>query len=373
MIRTHPLPAAGARRTRPRASLALRAVLAAMLTIAASAAPAAAAPSCSAATGQSFIDDGRLDRAIREFTCVIEAQPTDIEGYRGRIEANLLLGRYAASVADYVRMAAVVVPVHPDAESTIFAGYDARLAVAPTDVAALTGASFARWWAFDYPQAIHVLERLLDVRPHDPFAILFRGSSRLLHGVNKPKGVEDLDHAIALAPTSPDVRFIVADAYTYGQPDPERALAEASRALEGGLDTARVHAILGAAYNALGETELAAAHIERHFELVTMDVVATAPLGPDATVALDLVPGRAYDIPLVVTAGETIAITTSSPDFWDSIALLHAPDGTPLVGSDDDSGYFAAFDLVAPETGTYRLLATSFESVSFGVLILQRD
>lgn len=28
-------------------------------------------------------------------------------------------------------------------------------------------------------------------------------------------GVEDLDYAIALAPESPDVRWVVADAYTY--------------------------------------------------------------------------------------------------------------------------------------------------------------
>jgi len=43
--------------------------------------------------------------------------------------------------------------VHPDANSTILAGYSARLAKAPDDVPALTGASFARWWFFDYASA----------------------------------------------------------------------------------------------------------------------------------------------------------------------------------------------------------------------------
>ena len=38
--------------------------------------------------------------AIREFTCVIEGQPTEVEGYRGRIEAELLLGRYSGTFRD---------------------------------------------------------------------------------------------------------------------------------------------------------------------------------------------------------------------------------------------------------------------------------
>src|SRR5215813_9287059 len=84
---------------------------------------------CSAEQGQIYIDEGRYEQAIREFTCLIEAQPTEVEGYRGRIEAELLLGRYSDGVRDYQRVMAFVLPVHPDAEATIMAGYDARLAV----------------------------------------------------------------------------------------------------------------------------------------------------------------------------------------------------------------------------------------------------
>ena len=93
-----------------------------------------------------MIDEGRYKQAIREFTCVIEAEPTEVEGYRGRIEAQLLLGQYSNSVRDYARVTAVVTPLHPDAQTTILASYAARLETAPNDIAALTGASFARWW-----------------------------------------------------------------------------------------------------------------------------------------------------------------------------------------------------------------------------------
>src|SRR4026208_1399766 len=52
------------------------------------------AQDCSAAKGQLLIDQGRYEQAVREFSCVIESDPTAAEGYRGRAEALLLLGRY---------------------------------------------------------------------------------------------------------------------------------------------------------------------------------------------------------------------------------------------------------------------------------------
>ena len=83
-------------------------------------------------------------------------------------------------------------------------------------------------------------------------------------------------------------------------------------------------------------------------------------------------PGRVYAIPIDATDRETISIATSSDDFWDSIAVLLDPDGTPVVGSDDTNAYMAAFDWVAAETATYTLLVTSFESVSTGTLVVDR-
>jgi hypothetical protein len=328
---------------------------------------------CAAETGQLFINEGRYERAIREFTCVIEARPTDVEGYRGRIEAELLLGRYSDAVRDYTRVTALVEPAHPDAEDIIIAGYAARLEVTPEAVPALTGASFARWWFSDYAPAIHLLNRLLGVRPNDVYGNLFRGSSRLFRGATRAEGMADLERAIALAPQSADVRFIVADAYTYGQPDPERAFAEASLALAWGLDTPRVHAILASAYLVFGDDLAAAVHIQRHIELVTTELLTTSPLPAGASMSLDLAPGQTYEIPLDAIAGEKISVITSSHDFYDTILVLLAPDGTPVLGSDDYKLYFAGFEWVAGATGTYRLRVTSFESVNTGALGVKRD
>jgi tetratricopeptide (TPR) repeat protein len=359
----------------PRPFIGRLAVVLALLALAAGAlaGPAAASsPNCTAEQGQALIDEGRYEQAVHKFTCVIDAQPAEPEGYGGRIEAEVLLGRYSDAVSDFQRINAFVVPVHPDAAQTILDGYAARLASNPDDVRALTGASFTHWWNYDYASAIHVLNRLHELRPDDLYSNLFQGSSRLLRGVTRARGVADLERALELAPESPDVRFIVADAYTYGLPDHERAFAEATLALDWGLDTPRVHAILATAYTAFGDVEAAAAHIQTSIDLVTTELVTTTALATGETRSLDLAPGRTYAIPIAAVAGETISIATTSDDMWDSIAVLLAPDGSPVVGSDDDNAYFAAFDWVAEETGTYMLHVTSFEAVSTGELVVTR-
>lgn len=103
---------------------------------------------------------------------------------------------------------------------------------------------------------------------------------------------------------------------------------------------------------------------------MTTELLTAPPLASGDTLTLDLVPGRAYAIPIAATAGETISISTSSRDYWDSIAVLLAPDGSPVVGSDDDNAYFAAFDWVAEETGIYLLQVAFFEAVNTGELVV---
>ena len=234
---------------------------------------------CTAEQGQQLIEASEYKKAIQEFTCVIGLDPTAFEGYRGRIEAQLLLGRYSDALRDYTRVTAFVLPVHPEAEQAIITGYQARLDTAPDAVPALTGQSFAYWYFFDYPAAMHVLDHLVELRADDVYGNLFRGSSRVLQGAKRAAGAVDLDRAITLAPTSPDVRFIVADAYTYGGlPDAQRAFDEATFALGGGLNTPRVRAILGAAYLAFGDMAAAAAQIAIHLDLVTTELAPTSAL-----------------------------------------------------------------------------------------------
>ena len=333
------------------------------------------AAACSAAQGQQYLDAGDYKKAISEFTCLIERDPTGIDGYRGRAEAEIMTGRFSDAVRDYARgVNSFVVPVHPDAEQLIVDGYKARLAAEPNAIPALAGLSLAYWWFFDYPAAIHVLDDLLEVDPNNVYGNLFRGSSRLLQGQARVAGAADLERAIALAPSSPDVRFLVADAYTYGSlPDAQRAFDEATFALAGGVDTPRIHAILGASYLAFGDMAAAAREIKIHLDQVTTQLVGASPLAARSSQTVPVVPGRTYEFPIAAAAGETISILATSKDFFDTILVLLAPDGTPVVGGDDYKGYFAGFQWVASASVTYRLRVTSFEAASTGQLTVSRN
>ena len=109
-----------------------------------------------------------------------------------------------------------------------------------------------------------------------------------------------------------------------------------------------------------------------HIDMVTTEFVTTNTMDPDTTNTLELVAGRTYTIPVPAIVGETISITTSSSDYWDTILVLLDPDGTPVAGADDSWFYFAELDWVAEETGTYLLQVTFFESVNIGEVVVTR-
>ena len=114
--------------------------------------------------------------------------------------------------------------------------------------------------------------------------------------------------------------------------------------------------------------------LRKHIEQVTTQLVIQAPLGNNQTRDVYFVPGRTVELPITIQAGKKISIDTSSPndEVYDTVAVLLAPNGTPLTGSDDTNDYFAAFQWTAPVTATYRLRVTTFESVSTGLVRIQR-
>ena len=326
------------------------------------------------ALGQQKIDQGYYQDAIDVFSCVMYSNPQSIDAYRGRAEAKLLLNRYSDAFADYALLTAVVIPEDPTAPDTILASYDTRLAASPNNVPALTGASFARWAFFDYEGSLALAGTLLSLNSNNLYAKLFRGSNRLFLGENVSGGRADLDAAISLSPWNAHVRYIVADAYTYADPNPSRALTEASNALQWGLDTPRVHAILAASYFASNNQSSAAYHLDQHIDLVTDDLDYTSSLSSGGSKTLELVPYQTYQIPLPVTSGQTVSIRTSSPndEIFDTILVVLDCNGNPVTGNDDFTDFYAGFDWVAPSTGTYYMRVTTFEGVGTGGILVQR-
>lgn len=325
--------------------------------------------------GQKLIDRGQLNKALRYYTELIEADPTSITGYRGRIETLVLMRRYAHALADFSRIVANVVPTQPAAIDEMLAEYQDRLTQKPLDIPALSGGSFVHWCYFDFDIAAQLIDRLLTVRPHSPYGIMMRGSIRTLSGSDPDGGVLDLDTAIAVDRWNPHVRFIVADAYTYGLPDACRAFWEANLAILWGLDTPRLRAILAAAFFEFGFPQLAAKELDRHIDVVTQAIVTAPPLATGDTQVLDLVPGRTVEIPIQVVAGSTLSLVTDSPsgEISDTIMVLLNSNGVPVTGNDDANGFYAAFDYEVSVGGTYTLLVTSFEAIGTGQMTISRN
>lgn len=81
---------------------------------------------------------------------------------------------------------------------------------------------------------------------------------------------------------------------------------------------------------------------------MTTELVSAPALADGSSVLLGVVPGRTYEIPIPVAAGEAVSVLTSSKDFYDTILVLLSPAGTPILGADDYKLYFAGFEWVAP-------------------------
>lgn len=328
------------------------------------------------AEGQQKIDEGDYEGAVDIFTQAMEADPSQVDAYRGRAEAKLLLGQYAGAYHDMFALSiGTVQPENVDDMSAAIVGsYVSRLEADPENVPALTGRAFAAWSFWSYSDALEPLDKLLEMDPDNVYANLFRGSNRLFAGVEVDAAVADMERALELSPDSPDVRFVVADAYTYALPDPPRAYEEAQTALSLGLDTPRIHAILSASLVEAGDLDSAAYHLDQHITQVTREYVSTAPLEVGSSMTLDLVPWQTFRIPIDLNVEEQIVIGTGSDStqVWDSILVLLGPDGTPVIGNDDFDGFYAGLDWMAPEAGRYTIRVTSFEGINTGPLVVTR-
>ena len=196
---------------------------------------------------------GTLRPSDPRVPCVIDAEPTESEGYRGRIEAQLLLGRFSDAVARLrQRVTAFVVPGPPRRRARRSStGYPPPARDRAGRRAALTGASFARWWFFDYRRRFTCStssstsgqRRLrqpvpwVEPRPQGRARrAAWRTSSVRSRSRREPRRPLHRRRRLHVRPARPGACVRGGDA---------RARL--------GLDTPRVHAILATAYTAFGD------------------------------------------------------------------------------------------------------------------------
>jgi tetratricopeptide (TPR) repeat protein len=332
--------------------------------------------------GEAFAKSGDYDAAIAAFTCAIESDPLDIDAYRGRIEARLMIGAYSDAMLDYADVKVQIVPENPDALEQILAYYQAALAEDAGNVALLSGYSFAQWYNFDYEGAIETLEQLLALDPDNFYGLTLHGNNEFFLG-DQEAGEADFTRVLELAPDSADVYFIMADGYLYGLGDLENSLEAVTTATGMGLDTPRTDAILATCYFYMGDVEQALTYYAKHIERTSREAVAGEPLDQGESMSLTMIPGKTYHLPIEAEANETLTITVESviesdgamgeQNEVDSIMILLGADGLPVTGNDDNVGLNAGFEFTVTEAGEYTLVLGTFEGAGSGDVVLTRE
>jgi Flp pilus assembly protein TadD len=330
------------------------------------------------AAGQKQIDQGNYDGAIAAYTSAIGLEPKKVDAYCGRAVAKLMLDRYSDAFNDiYAQIVSAVRPRELGPVLKDIVQFFKKGVAGDKDekgIPDLAGQSLAHWAYFDYANALPLLDQILRIDPNNTYGILYRGSNHMFLGQEVAAGQADLERAIQLRPNNAQLRHIVADAYTYAQKNLDRAHVEASRALDLGLDTPRIQAILAVVALSRGDLAGGAARFQKHIRSVTKENVSTAALAAGGSMTLDLVPGRTFEIPVRVAAGESLKITTGCPtaQIFDTLLVLLGPDGTPIHANDDFVDYFAGLDWRSTVSGACQLRVTSFEGVSTGPLVVSR-
>jgi tetratricopeptide (TPR) repeat protein len=324
------------------------------------------------AAGDAQLEDEEYGRAITAFTCAIEEDPLNVAAYRKRIEASLLSGGYSNALRDYTNINTRVAPNVPDAVDQILAHYQVALAGSPDNIALLTGHSFAQWQAYNMDATLADTAHILEIEPDNLYALTFHGSASFFNG-DAETGQRDFARALELAPESADLHFILADGYLYGLGDLEHALEAATTAKELGLDTARVNAIIATVYFNQGDVAAAVPYFAQHIENATQETIAGDSLQAGNSITIHITPGQTYRFPVEVSAGETLAVTTTSPDEVDTIMVLRAADSSLVIGNDDAVDLNAGFEQEIADADTYTLLLSTFEGAGSGQIILSRQ
>ncbi len=319
--------------------------------------------------GAALVEAGDYDAAYDAYTCAMEAAPEDYIPVARRAEVSLLAGNYVEALDDYALLRARFYPDDLGVYGKILVEYRDAIAADPENISLYVFRSFNRWWEEQVDSSMRDYERILERDPDNLYAILWRGNVLQYIG-NEDAAAEDFARALELDPENPQVHLIMAEAYV-ASGDFEQALESLDIAADLGFSESPVLLDLRSeALGGLGDQEAAAAAYAAFVEAVATDVVEGEPLVAGETVDLEMVPGRAYRLPISAEAGTQLEIVTSGDPYeMDSFIALLAPDGTPVAGNDDSP----RLDAVIPsyevsESGEYTLLVTTYIGVGEGTL-----
>lgn len=309
-------------------------------------------------SGNSALESGDYEMAIMEFTCVIEADDTNLEAHLGRGSAYVLAGDLLHANYDY---GLVSMQSNPQVFRDAITRYSSSIEANPDDITAYILRVYTNYtspWGGPLDEVYADGERIIELDPNNAFGYLFRGFANWYLG-NRQAAEEDYIRALELAPNNPAFYAHIATDYRRGFPD--RALENVNRAIELAPEEQGVYYLLRATIrNQTGHDVLAGEDLVRFMELIQTEVIVQN-MELNVPTTLPMTAGQVYRISFQVEAGQSVSI--SAPIVNDSsfpVMVLLADDGTPLIGlkSDPSWGYTIP-DYTIPADGTYTVLVTT--------------
>ncbi|MDX1994655.1 MAG: tetratricopeptide repeat protein [bacterium] len=316
---------------------------------------------------------GEYTLAVGDFDRLLELNPDFPEGHYRRGLAYLSLGDYADAVNDFDQAIALL-PEYGDAYA---ARGDAHHALGNFEDALDDYGEFVRLGGELDPvqqERIEVMEMALTATAQPAPTGTRRPSSTpratATHVATATRAATATQVAASSARITPTADSEAAQtaldrgSALLADGDCAAAMEEFTEAVR--LDPNQLYAWISRAYcrSILGEDQPAAEDALRFVELQEQEVIEGDALETDEIVTLEMVYGRVYRLPLELREGETITLSAvPEPDGVDTLIVLLAPDGTPLIHNDDYDLSNTVLEsrivnFPVPESGTYTLIVT---------------
>ncbi|MBL8152674.1 MAG: hypothetical protein JNM70_00705 [Anaerolineae bacterium] len=339
------------------------------------------------ATGQSTVCDPNTDylkeadqlmqaedftAALAAYQCAIQIKPDEFIAYQSGVEAALRAG-------DFMAMAEInFLMLHRfggKAFENVLTHYDQVLKANPDDAWANVYSAYYLMQAGMFRQALTNVDHAIALG-------LDNASVRIIRwGVNywmqKPDdAAADYEKAAAFDPKNPGIVFNMAMSSFFGQ-ELTNANSYLDETAQLGATSPLVTLFMGDVDAAAGDAALAAQHYLDYMALVAPTVVPAGTLVLNERLTVPVHPGETYHFSVDLKVGEVWKVNTSvgfKAPWMDPVLVLLAPDGTPLIGNNDDlpgePAGNAALTYTPEVTGTYTLVMTTYAGIGEGTVKL---
>ena len=160
--------------------------------------------------GLTYAMEGDYDKAIAEFTKVIQSTPQNWAAYLFRGQLHAANGDYAKAISDHNRAIILnpelseayssrgVIHSEADDQDSALADFDKAIELDSENAQAYFGRGAILVFTDEFERGIGDLDKAIELNPHQPSAFRIRGIAHVTHSEDYERAISDFDKAIAL-------------------------------------------------------------------------------------------------------------------------------------------------------------------------------